>query len=114
MVNKYPTEAQEGATLVAYLRVKDFRFTHIANETGGTPEALRRAIQVKRQGVSKGFPDYLIIKNKQLIAIELKRVKGSVVKPEQREWLVALSICGVNCAICFGSAEAIEFIESIT
>lgn len=107
-----PTEAQEGKTLVAYLRLKGYKFTHIPNETGSSPEARRRAIRMKQQGTSKGFVDYLVIAHGELHAIELKRVKGGRVSPEQREWLEALAAVGVRAAVCHGAKEAVEFIES--
>lgn len=110
---KYPTEAEEAKTLVQYLRIKGYTFHHSPNETGHTPEMQRRAIRVKREGTSRGFPDYLIIKGDTLIAIELKRVKGSITSPEQLQWLKDLAACGVQSAICHGASEAIEFIESI-
>lgn len=106
-----PTEAQEGELLVAYLRVKGYRFTHIANETGGSLEARRRAVRMKRQGVSRGFPDYLIIVNDQLIAIELKRQKGSSTSPEQRAWLEALNQAGLPAKVCRGFEDARAFVE---
>lgn len=109
--NTTPLETEEGKVFVAYLRVKGYKFTHIPGETGGTQEALRRAIRMKQQGTSKGFPDYLVLKDEHIIAIELKRQKGGVVSPEQQEWLKALADCGVACAICHGAQEAIEFVE---
>jgi hypothetical protein len=108
-----PTEAQEGETLVAYLRAYGYKFTHIPNETGSSEEAKRRAVRMKRQGVSKGFCDYLIIKAGTLVAIELKRQHGSRTSPEQLEWLQALAACGVEAAVCHGAGEAIEFLESV-
>jgi hypothetical protein len=108
-----PTEAQEGATLVAYLRVKGYKFTHIPNETGGSPEAKRRAIRMKQQGTSRGFPDYLVITKSGLATIELKRVKGSTVTAEQWEWLKALTTAGVPSQVCRGAEDAIKFLEGL-
>lgn len=108
-----PTEAQEAATLVAYLRVRGFKFTHVANETGGTPEAKRRAIRVKREGTSRGFPDYVVIVNNTLVFIELKRRSGSRISPEQVEWIKALQDAGAVAQICKGAGEAITLIENI-
>lgn len=108
-----PTEAQEAYVLVAYLRLKDLRFTHIGNETGSSMEARRRAIRMKREGVSRGFPDYLVITKSGLAAIELKRVKGSKVAPEQVEWIQALQDAGTPAKICKGADEAIKFIEEL-
>lgn len=106
-----PTEAQEGEALVAYLRMKGLRFTHIPNETGHSLEARKRAVRMKRQGVSRGFPDYLIIVDDQLIGIELKRQKGSRTSPEQVEWVQALNDAGVPAKVCKGFDEARDFIE---
>lgn len=98
--------------LVAYLRIRGLAFTHIANETGGSPEALRRAIRVKRQGVSKGFPDYLVIAGGHLLAIELKRQKGSHISQEQRDWIDLLNgVDNIQAFICKGAQEAIDIVE---
>lgn len=109
---KPPSEAEEGKALVSYLRMRGFKFTHIANETGSGAGAKFQGIRNKQQGVSKGFPDYLVIANDNLIAIELKRVKGSKVSPEQREWLSALSKSGVDSFISYGAKDAIEYLDS--
>ena len=108
-----PTEAQEARTLVAYLRVRGYRFTHIANETGIGKNARFQGIRNKQQGTSKGFPDYLIIVNNRLVAIELKRTKGSVTSKEQKEWIEALNNCGIEATICKGAEEAIKYIEGV-
>lgn len=108
-----PLEKDEGKTLVAYLRIRGYKFTHIPNETGHTPEARRRAIRMKQQGTSAGFVDYLIIVNGQLIAIELKRVRGSSISAEQREWVAALNAAGIKTRICKGAGESIDFIKEV-
>ena len=113
-----PLEAEEGKTLVAYLRVRGYKFTHIPNETGSSPEARRRAIRMKQQGTNKGFVDYIVIVPTsrgidRTIGIELKRQRGSTVSPEQREWVAALTRAGVESRICKGAAAAMEFIEEV-
>ena len=111
-MNTTPTEQQEAEALAAWLRVGGYHFTHIPNETGQDPAARRRAVRMKRAGVSRGFPDYLVFRNGHRWAIELKRQKGGVVRPEQRQWLRVLSDSGFSCAICHGWLEASEFIKS--
>lgn len=106
-----PTEQQEAETLASYLKLKGYDHTHIPNETGGSPEAHRRAIRMMRAGVSKGFPDYLVFKDGKRFAIELKRVKGSRTSPEQKEWLKTLAAYGFEAAVCHGAKEAIDFLE---
>lgn len=114
ITRKVPLEQQEAETLAAYLRTHKIKFTHIPNETGSDQHARARAMRMKRAGVSKGFPDYLVFANNHRIAIELKRKKGSRTSPEQLEWLRELANYGFNAAVCHGANEAIEFIESIT
>lgn len=105
------TEAQEAELLVAYMRIKGYKFHHSPNETGSSPEARRRAIRVKREGTSPGFPDYVILVNNKMIAIELKRTKGSKTSEEQKEWIEALNQAGIPSKICKGYDEAVAFIE---
>lgn len=106
-----PTEQEEAVMLASYCQIKGLHFTHIPNETGGDMMAKRRAIRMKRAGVSRGFPDYIIIKDKKLYFIELKRQKGGKVSHEQRKWLEVLATTGAKCAVCNGAKEAIEFLE---
>ena len=108
------TEAEEGRALVAFLRIKGYTFTHIANETGSGQGASFQGIRNKQQGTSKGFPDYLIItKSNKLIAVELKRLKGSNTSAEQKEWILRLNMAGVQARVCKGATEAIEFINEL-
>lgn len=107
-----PLEREEAATLVAYLRIKNYKFQHIPNETGSSPEAKRRAVRMKQQGTSRGFPDYMVLVNGHAVFIELKRTYGSSVSLEQREWINALNeIENVQAYICKGAKEAIDVIE---
>jgi hypothetical protein len=45
----------------------------------------------------RGFPDWILVKDGRMLAVELKSEKGPV-RPEQTEWLDALSeVPGVEC-----------------
>lgn len=111
-----PTEASEARILMQYMKLKGYRFTHIKNETGRSVRGRNgqnwRAIWDKRDGVSKGFPDFAIIAKNQLIIIELKRKRGSTTSPEQKAWIADFQACGIPAAICKGADEAIAFIEA--
>jgi hypothetical protein len=111
-----PTEFQEGIMLVAWLRIHGYTFAHVANETGHSPEAKRRAIRVKQSGGSKGFPDYVIcLPGVGMLYIELKRLKGSVTSPEQHAWIDAINQCpGSQAFICKGWEVAVKVVESLT
>ncbi len=64
---------------------------------------------MKRMGVAKGFPDIFIA-----VAaggfhgcfLELKRIKGGVISPEQQNWVDYLNKAGYKAAICRGFEEA--------
>lgn len=108
-----PLEKDEGLILVAYLRTHGIRFHHSPNETGGTPEAKRRAIRMKQQGTSPGYPDYTILVNGSLLFVELKRQRGSTTSPEQKAWVEAINeVDNCQAFICKGAKEAIDIIES--
>ncbi len=114
-----PTEAEEGRVLVTYLRLKGYKFTHVANETGSGAGARFQGMRNKRQGTSKGFPDYGVIieitkKTRILVFVELKRIKKSVTSPEQKEWIECLNNCDNTIAIIAkGANDAIDQLENI-
>ena len=108
------SEYQECQVFHRWLELNRIKHTHIGNESqiGGRQGVIRGA-QLKRIGQSKGFPDYLIIVNDKLIAIEMKRQKGGHTSPEQKDWLEALTDCGVKCFICRGATQAIDTVQSL-
>lgn len=108
-----PTEHEECITLVNYLDLKGYKYTHIPNETFTKSWSQKR--KNKEAGVKKGVPDYLIILPVGLLFIEMKRKKGSTTSQEQHEWIEALNkLNGVEAVICKGADMAIEYIEKIT
>lgn len=104
-----PTEAEEQATLINYLALKGFYYFHVPNST--FTKSWKQKARNKALGVVRGVPDLFVFKDGVSYAIELKRKKGGVVSPEQREWLEVLSKHGFQSAVCHGADEAIEFLE---
>jgi hypothetical protein len=114
-----PDESNEQMTVVDWLRVHRIRFTATANGIYTHPVSMSR---MKRLGVAVGLPDILIfdrppmcIDGKLFIgaAIEMKRRKGGVLSPEQREWISALSELGWACVVAKGCDEALSFLSSL-
>ena len=65
---------------------------------------------LRKQGLQAGIPDlHLPTARGGYIGlwIEMKRIRGSEVKPEQMEWKRALEQEGHRVAICYGADEAI-------
>ena len=69
------------------------------------------AMQMKAEGVSAGVPDLMIPSLKAFI--EMKRVKGSSVSPQQKDWLAYLESVGYQTKVCKGKDEAIKFVKEI-
>ena len=62
------------------------------------------AMNLKAEGVTPGVPDLML---PQLhLFIEMKRQKGGVVSPEQKDWIVYLRSCGYHAEIAKGCEEA--------
>lgn len=115
-----PLEEDEQIAFVQWCRYNNIIVHHCANEIGGSSRAVKiRAIKAKRMGTSKGFPDLLVfipVKDilgdlgcYQMLAIEMKRKKGSVVSKEQTEWIEIMELSGIPARICKGCDEAIDF-----
>lgn len=121
--NIIPFEEDEQIAFVQWCRLRHIPIHHSGNEIGGSTPAMKaRALKMKKMGTSKGFPDLLLmlpitgitgeVDAYQLAAIEMKRKKGGVVSPEQKEWLEMMELAGIPCAVCRGADEAIKQVES--
>lgn len=106
-----PTEHEECVVLVEYLKLKNIKHTHINNEMW--TNSWKQKMKAKKEGVSRGFPDYLILLPGKLLFIEMKRVKGGKVSPQQKEWIEELNKIGSNveAIVCKGADIAIDEIE---
>ena len=110
---KPPLEYDECVVFAEYLTAKGLKFTHLAQETFTKNWGTK--MKNKRMGVMPGVPDYLIlIPQKGIVFIEMKRIKGGVVSPQQEEWIEELNkFDGCEAAVCRGAEEAIKLIDSI-
>ncbi len=111
------TEYDECVALVEYLNIlqrqkKITTYTHIPNETFTT--SFNQKMKNKRMGVASGFPDYVILGQKKMIFIEMKRETGSTTSIEQKVWLAELvKYPHTEAAICKGFREAETFLKSV-
>ena len=105
-----PTEAAEQMALVRWLRVNGYKFFRVPNET--YTKSIRQKSINTALGVVSGVPDLFVISKGQLIGIEMKRLKGGTVTPDQKEWIETLNAAGVPTKVCRGRDDAIEFIEN--
>lgn len=121
-IDLIPTEEAEQIAFISWCRYNGIIFHHSGNEIGGSSQAVKmRAIKMKRLGTSKGFPDLIVlvpikgvtdhVDAYQMLAIEMKRKKGSTISPEQKQWIKMLELAGIPSRICRGADEAIEFVK---
>ena len=126
-----PTEDQEQEAFVQWLRLKGYPHFRVPNET--YTRSWSQKAKNKKLGVSSGVPDLFVavpfppphliiahkdrddeVRNKTLVAIEMKRKKGGVISENQKKWIKTLNEAGIQTVVCKGCDAAIEFIESIT
>jgi hypothetical protein len=106
-----PTEEQDQMALAELLDSIGLAWFHVPNEIRCKPQYLAKR---KRLGVKAGVSDNFILSEvpnfplAKGAVIELKRVKGGVLSPEQRGWLACLSELGWETAVCKGIDQAIQ------
>jgi len=110
-----PTEFQEQVVLVAYLDYlvktkKILAFTAIPQNMW--TRSIQQKIKAKREGVRPGFPDLVIVTHHEVIFLEMKRVKGGRVRPEQLKWLAKLDGKQTVTAVAMGADDAIRYVEA--
>lgn len=107
------SEHQHAVLFANWLRSEWYFFHHSPNETFTKFHNVRRKNTL--EGVSKGFPDYVIIlKRWSLLFIELKKerwkkwgLNGSKISPEQATWISKLgNIDNVGAYFAHGFEEA--------
>lgn len=106
----YPTEYEEAKAFTEYLDLKGLLFTHIAQETFTRNWGTK--MKNKLMGVRRGFPDYVVCTPRYLLFIELKRIRGGQISPEQRIWIDKLNEYDCYANVCYGAEEAIKFVEN--
>jgi hypothetical protein len=79
----------------------------------GEKRSIKTAVRLKKMGVVAGIPDLFV--PSWMLYIELKREKGGVVSPAQKEIMSYLERVGYTCLVCHGATDAsrkvLEFLE---
>lgn len=81
----------------------------LVGSLNGVRLTIGQAVKAKKAGMKKGYPDIRLDVARgpyHGLRIELKRQKGGVVSPEQKEWLRRLSEQGYYTVVCYGEDEA--------
>ncbi len=107
------SEAYQQEIVINYIKLAYPTALYCAS-AGGLWTTKTQANKMIRTGYIKGFPDLFIYESRKGshgLAIEMKRVKGSVTSPEQMRWQNELRNRGFESYICKGSEEAIKQID---
>jgi hypothetical protein len=107
------SESNQQEIVVKYLRLAYPEALYCAS-AGGMWTSDSQRIKMARTGYVKGFPDLFIYEPRgeyHGLAIEMKKVKGSKIEPEQIQWQEQLRNRGYCSYICKGNEEAIKQID---
>lgn len=116
-----PTEYAEQAALFqrAQLYARQYPELQFLNGSlNGVRLTIGQAVKCKKIGMRKGYPDVFLPVKRGVYSglyIELKRIKGGSIQPEQREWREFLLSQGYAHLFCKGADEAwkviLEYLE---
>lgn len=119
--NKIPLESHEQEKVFSWINANKKKYPELAlahASLNGVKLSPGAAIKAKKQGMVAGVPDIFLpvamsIEREDYygLFIELKRIKGSKVSPEQKLFMAVLENQGYKCSVCYGADEAIETIK---
>lgn len=114
MKNNTPLEHDEQVAIIEWCNHHpDPRPKRIYSHLNGVRLSIGTAIKAKAAGAKAGIPDlFLPIPQgwHHGLYIELKRIKGGIVSPEQEQCIQDLRDWGYRVEICKGSQHAIKVI----
>lgn len=109
MKDKLPSEHWEQVQVVSWFRRKYGPVRIFAIPNGGWRSKVT-AMKLKVEGVARGVPDLFVPQFN--LWIEMKRVKGGRLSPEQRDWIRYLEEVGNTVLVCHGHEHAMEQIDA--
>lgn len=111
MKTRIPTEHEEQREVVRWFRQMWPRVRIFAIPNGGARSAAT-AGRLKAEGASPGVPDLFI--PEWATWVEMKRIKGGVVSPEQKDWMNYLRNVGYCAIVCKGVEDAKQQIITLS
>ena len=103
-----PTEHAEQVTFLSQFEKKYPGVRVFAIPNGGFRNK-SVAVKLKAEGVKRGVPDLYV--PEWNLWIEMKRVKGGSLSPEQKDWICYLRKCGHTVIVGKGWEAAMEAVE---
>jgi hypothetical protein len=104
---KVPYESDEQIAFVKWFKAQ-YPGVLIFSVPNGGSRRKREALKLQHEGVVKGVPDLFIPEWR--LFIEMKRQKGGVVSPDQKQIMAELTRVGYVCQVCNGWRAAADFV----
>ena len=114
-----PYESEEQGAVLEYCDIWHMPYFHVNNEMWTT--SWKQKQTAKAMGTKSGVPDLFIFipvgryddgeTAYQMVAVEMKRKRGSSTSAEQIEWGKIIEQASIPHAICKGANEAIAFLK---
>jgi hypothetical protein len=101
--NRIPPEHEEQRELVRWFR-QTWPGVRIFAVPNGGVRSKATAGRLKAEGVASGVPDLFV--PAWHLWVEMKRVKGGSLSPEQKDWIAYLEGCGYQCVVGKGAEDA--------
>lgn len=111
------TEYEEQKIIFQWVKTMttvDSRYYAIFAIPNAAKRSWKTAQVMKSQGMKSGFPDIACLWPSPPyygLFVELKKIKGGVVSPEQTWWIELLNSHGYKALVCKGAQEAITVIN---
>jgi hypothetical protein len=111
---KCPTEHQEQCALFQWAALHATKYPDLKwlyAVPNGARTSMSTAKKLKAEGLRKGYPDIgldVARGGHHGLRIELKRIKGSRLSPEQVAWHVWLKKQGYYCTVSYGWKDAAD------
>jgi hypothetical protein len=104
------SEHLEQAEFVSWFR-QTYQGVRIFAIPNGGARGIATAGRLKVEGVTSGVPDLFIPAWR--VWIEMKREKGGVLSPAQKDWISYLESVGYVCLVARGAADAKAKVEAL-
>jgi hypothetical protein len=108
------SEHQEQCLLIEWMELQ-FPSVRIFAIPNGSYKGIQARVKAKKEGLRSGVPDVMIPKWK--LFIEMKRRKGGVLSPTQKDWISYLEESGYSVIVAKGFDDAkvqiIQFLDSL-
>ena len=119
LLKEKQSEHQEQIEVVNYCKRNNILFTAVPN---GGKRHKKTAFDLKKEGVSAGFPDMMIFKRGDILFLEMKQrartlksgkksISHTKLSDNQKVWIQELESRNFNVCVAYGSDEAINAIK---